>query len=74
MEREIWAIKQVAFYLRINPKTVYELVNSGELPGFKVGGSWRFKKADIKQWVDERKKLWDNRLHHPKGGAKEGLM
>ncbi|MBW2741494.1 MAG: helix-turn-helix domain-containing protein [Deltaproteobacteria bacterium] len=43
--------------MRINPKTVYELVNSGELPGFKVGGSWRFKKADIKQWVDERKKL-----------------
>ena len=57
MERDIWTVKQVAFYLRINPKTVYELVNSGELPGFKVGGSWRFKRADIKQWVDERKKL-----------------
>lgn len=57
MEHEIWTVKQVAFYLRINPKTVYELVNSGELPGFKVGGSWRFKRADIKQWVDERKKL-----------------
>ena len=58
MERDIWTVKQVAFYLRINPKTVYDLVNSGELPGFKVGGSWRFTKADIKQWVDERKKLW----------------
>ena len=57
MERDIWTVKQVAFYLRINPKTVYELLNSGELPGFKVGGSWRFKRADIKQWVDERKKL-----------------
>jgi excisionase family DNA binding protein len=57
MERDIWTVKQVAFYLRVNPKTVYELVNSGELPGFKVGGSWRFKRADINQWVDERKKL-----------------
>ena len=57
MERDIWTVKQVAFYLRINPKTVYELLNSGELPAFKVGGSWRFKKADITQWVDERKKL-----------------
>ena len=38
MERDIWTVKQVAFYLGINPKTVYELVNSGELPGFKVGG------------------------------------
>ena len=57
MERDIWTVKQVAFYLRINPKTVYELVNSGELPGFKVGGSWRFKRADIEQWVDEKKKL-----------------
>ncbi len=57
MERDIWTVKQVAFYLRVNPKTVYELVNSGELPGFKVGGSWRFKKTDIKQWVDEKKNL-----------------
>lgn len=57
MEREIWTVKQVAFYLRINPKTVYELANSGELPGFKVGGSWRFKRADIWQWVEERKKV-----------------
>ena len=48
-------VQDVAEYLNIDPKTVYRLVNRGELPGFKVGGSWRFEKADIDKWIAKQK-------------------
>ena len=40
-------VQEVAAYLNGDPKTVYRLVNRRELPGFKVGGSWRFQKDDL---------------------------
>jgi excisionase family DNA binding protein len=26
-----------------------------KLPGFKVGGSWRFKRDDLEAWIEEQK-------------------
>ena len=48
-------VKDVAFYLNVDEKTIYRLAQKGELPGFKVAGSWRFELADIKKWIDGRK-------------------
>ena len=35
-------VKDVALLLQVDEKTVYRLTQKGELPGFKVAGSWRF--------------------------------
>ena len=51
---EILTIKEVAAYLKLNEKTAYRLVLDGKIPGFKVGGSWRFKMQDIQKWVNEQ--------------------
>lgn len=48
-------VQEVAEYLNVDPKTVYRLVNRGELPGFKVGGSWRFQKDDLDAWIAKQK-------------------
>lgn len=48
-------LKEVAQYLKLAEKTAYRLASEGKLPGFKVGGSWRFKKIDIEEWIQERK-------------------
>jgi len=42
--------------LRIHPRTVIRLANQGELPGFKVGGQWRFKRQDIEDYIEEQKR------------------
>ena len=47
------AIKEVAEYLRITEKTAYRLASERKIPGFKVGGSWRFRKGEIDAWIDE---------------------
>ena len=55
MSTAAMTVQEVAEYLNVDPKTVYRLVNRGELPGFKVGGSWRFKKDDLDDWIAKQK-------------------
>ena len=55
MNDEILTLKEVAEYLRLAEKTAYRLAQNGKLPGFKVGGSWRFKRKDIESWIEQQK-------------------
>jgi len=48
---EILTIREVAALLKIGEKTAYTMAQSGELPGFKVRGQWRFRRSDIDQWI-----------------------
>jgi PTS system nitrogen regulatory IIA component len=47
-------LEEVADYLRVSERTVYEWANKGIIPCGKLGTTWRFKRADVVQWVDER--------------------
>lgn len=49
-------VREVANYLNVDEKTVYRLAQKGELPGFKVAGTWRFKREDIDRWIEDQKK------------------
>ncbi|PSU75394.1 methylation-associated defense system helix-turn-helix domain-containing protein MAD1 [Photobacterium phosphoreum] len=55
MADDILTLKEVAAYLKLAEKTAYRLASEGKLPGFKVGGSWRFKREDIEAWIEEKK-------------------
>jgi len=57
MNDEILTLKEVAAYLKLAEKTAYKLAAADKLPGFKLGGSWRFKKEDIDQWIEEQKPM-----------------
>ena len=54
METDIMTIKEVAEYLKLKEKTAYKLVAEGKIPGFKVGGSWRFRKGEIEAWIKQQ--------------------
>ena len=60
VDDEIFTVKEVAVYLKITEKTAYRLAAEGKLPGFKVGGSWRFKRSDLSSWIDSQKKFSGN--------------
>ena len=55
MNDKILTLKEVAEYLKLAQKTAYRLAAEGKLPGFKVGGSWRFKQEDIDRWIEQQK-------------------
>lgn len=42
MNNEILKIQELAEYLKLNDRTAYRLASAREIPGFRVGGSWRF--------------------------------
>ena len=54
MPEQIMTIKEVADYLKVHERTVYRLAAKGEIPGFKVANTWRFRREDIRQWIDAR--------------------
>lgn len=51
---EIMTIDEVAEYLRVSERTVYDWAQKGELPGGKLGTTWRFKRDEIENWVNAR--------------------
>lgn len=53
MVENILTIREVADLLKINEKTVYKLAADAKIPGFKVGGSWRFDRATITRWIEK---------------------
>jgi excisionase family DNA binding protein len=50
MNDDVLTIRDVAEYLKVN-ETVYNLARKAQITGFKVGGQWRFRRADINRWV-----------------------
>lgn len=55
MKSDIMTIREISSYLKLAEKTTYRLVAEGEIPGFKVGGSWRFRKSDIDKWINKQR-------------------
>ncbi|EGQ8730413.1 DNA-binding protein [Vibrio parahaemolyticus] len=55
MNDQILTLKEVAAYLKLAEKTAYRLASEGKLPGFKAGGSWRFKMEDLETWINSQK-------------------
>jgi excisionase family DNA binding protein len=53
-EGEILTIKQVADYLKVTERTIYRLAAAKKIPAFKVGGTWRFSRADIDRWIRQQ--------------------
>ena len=45
------SVKQVAAYLQLNEKKIYELANDGAIPATKVTGKWMFPRELINRWM-----------------------
>lgn len=52
---------EVGKMLRVHSRTVIRLANQGELPGFKVGGQWRFMRRDIENYIEEQKRHYSDK-------------
>ena len=46
--------EEVLGCLKITPRTVYRLIRAGELPAVRVGRQWRFRRADLDNWLAAR--------------------
>lgn len=57
VDNAIMTIGEVADYLKVTERTIYRLAGAKQIPAFKVGGSWRFSKAEIEAWIRDQNAL-----------------
>jgi excisionase family DNA binding protein len=46
-------VEGIAALLTVSPDTVYDLLQSGELPGRKVGRQWRTTRNAVMRWLEQ---------------------
>ena len=51
--KPLWRVPQVAKYLRLKPRTIYNKVSRGEIPSHKVGGTLYFLRDEIENYILE---------------------
>ena len=54
MTSDILTVEEVAEYLKLAKKTVYKLAAEKKIPAFRLGKFWRFKKAEIEEWIKNK--------------------
>lgn len=55
MTKEIlMTVEELAKYLKVKKRTIYDWLKKKKIPGTKVVGQWRFKKSKIKAWLKEK--------------------
>ena len=60
-DNAIMIIREVADYLKVTERTICRLAGAKQIPAFKVGGSWRFSKADLDKWIEQQSTQTANR-------------
>lgn len=49
--------EEVAKYLKVKKRTLYKWVKEGTIPAHKLGGSWRFIKKEVDEWIENNKNI-----------------
>jgi excisionase family DNA binding protein len=52
-------LSEAANLLQVSTRTLQRMIRNGELPAFKVGGQWRLREAQLRQWVESRESSLD---------------
>ncbi|MCK5580794.1 MAG: helix-turn-helix domain-containing protein [Candidatus Omnitrophica bacterium] len=53
VEDRLMTIEELAAYLQVKKRTVYEWLKKGKVPAIKIVGQWRFKKDKIDAWLEQ---------------------
>lgn len=50
----LMTIEDLAEYLKVTRRTIYDWVKHNKIPAIKLIGQWRFKKDQIDAWIENR--------------------
>ena len=51
----LMSLPQVARYLGMKERTIYNWVQTGKIPAFKLGSTWRFRRSEIDAWLETQR-------------------
>ena len=61
MPEEDFDLRSLADYLHLQPDQVRRMTDRGRLPGRRIGGEWRYSRAEIHQWFENKIGVSDER-------------
>ncbi|HVH92054.1 MAG TPA: helix-turn-helix domain-containing protein [Candidatus Acidoferrum sp.] len=47
-------LSEAAILLQVSTRTLQRMIRNGQLPAFKVGGQWRLRETQLRQWMEDR--------------------
>jgi excisionase family DNA binding protein len=50
----LMTIDDLASYLRVSRRTIYEWLKNNKVPAVKIVGQWRFRKEKIDAWLENK--------------------
>jgi len=50
----LMTIDDLASYLKVSRRTLYEWLKENKIPALKLVGQWRFRKDKIDAWLDNK--------------------
>ncbi len=53
----LMTIEDLADYLKVTRRTIYDWLKHNKIPALKLVGQWRFKKDKIDDWLEDQTKL-----------------
>lgn len=53
---KLMSLAEVAEYLNLKERTIYQWSQQGKIPSFKLGTVWRYRKEDIDLWIEEQRR------------------
>ena len=52
--REVMNLREASHYLGVSPDTLYRYISENEIPAFKLGNRWKFKKTVLDRWMEKK--------------------
>jgi len=63
VDTRLMTIDDLADYLKVTRRTIYDWVKHNKVPAVKVVGQWRFRREKIDAWIEHRTKNRNTRLY-----------
>ena len=70
VDEPLLTMAEVMTLLNMSRTKVWTMINNDELPAFKFGGDYRFRKNEILQWM-ERFRIQNTNTKPPTKGSKK---
>ncbi|MBI2357721.1 MAG: helix-turn-helix domain-containing protein [Deltaproteobacteria bacterium] len=53
-EIRLITLAEAASLLQVSKRTLLRMIQKREVPAFKVGGQWRIRESQFKDWVESK--------------------
>lgn len=55
MKRDFLTFEEVQELLKLSRSKLYQMLQGGELPAYKIGKKWRIDRTELEEWIESKR-------------------